>query len=99
MTCPFVIMNNKICLKAYRLSESNFLSVLKVANIRCFILIKCSEQKSRFKKSVIMVYSVKRIQMLVESSLTRPNYKSAAFPKFAEQRVITAINNLGWIMR
>jgi hypothetical protein len=37
-------------LKAYRLSELNFLFVLIVANIRCFILIKCSEQKSRFKK-------------------------------------------------
>jgi hypothetical protein len=32
----------------------NFLFILKVANIRCFILIKCSEQKARFKKSVIM---------------------------------------------
>ena len=31
--------------------------------------------------------------MLVESPLTRPNNKSAAVPKFAEQRVITAINN------
>ena len=41
-------------LKAYRLSELNFLFVLKVANIRGFILVKCSEQKSRFKKSVIM---------------------------------------------
>ena len=36
------------------MSELNFVFVLKVANIRCFILIKCSEQKSRFKKSVIM---------------------------------------------
>ena len=27
-----------------------FLFILKVANIRCFILIKCSEQKARFKK-------------------------------------------------
>jgi hypothetical protein len=44
-------------LKAYRLSELNFLFVLKVANIRGFILVKCSEQKSRFKKSVIMAYS------------------------------------------
>jgi hypothetical protein len=26
----------------------------KVANIRCFILIKCSEQKARFKKYAIM---------------------------------------------
>ena len=24
--------------------------ILKVANIRCFILIKCSEQEARFKK-------------------------------------------------
>jgi len=44
-----------IVLKAYRLSELNFLFILKVANIRCFILIKCSEQKTRFKKSVINV--------------------------------------------
>jgi hypothetical protein len=29
--------------------------ILKVANILCFILIKCSEQKARFKKSVIML--------------------------------------------
>jgi hypothetical protein len=28
--------------------------ILKVANIRCFILIKCSEQEARFKKYVIM---------------------------------------------
>jgi hypothetical protein len=41
-------------LKAYRPSELNFLFILKVANIRRFILIKCSEQKARFKKSVIM---------------------------------------------
>ena len=41
-------------LKAHRLSELNFLFVLKVANIRCFILIKFSEQKARFKKSIIM---------------------------------------------
>jgi ABC-type protease/lipase transport system fused ATPase/permease subunit len=27
---------------------------LKVANIRCFILIKCSEQEARFKKYAIM---------------------------------------------
>jgi hypothetical protein len=27
-----------------------FLFILKVANIRCFILIKCSEQEARFKK-------------------------------------------------
>jgi hypothetical protein len=37
-------------LKAYRLSELNFLLTLKVANIGCFILIKCSEHKARFKK-------------------------------------------------
>ena len=28
--------------------------ILKVANIRCFILIKCSEQKAKFKKYAIM---------------------------------------------
>jgi len=32
----------------HRLSEFNFLFILKVANILCFILIKCSEQKARF---------------------------------------------------
>jgi hypothetical protein len=31
-----------------------FLFILKVANIRCFILIKCSEQEVRFKKYAIM---------------------------------------------
>ena len=31
-----------------------FLFMLKVANIRCCILIKCSEQKDRFTKSVMM---------------------------------------------
>jgi hypothetical protein len=31
-----------------------FLFILKVANIWCFILIKCSEQEPRFKKYVIM---------------------------------------------
>jgi hypothetical protein len=31
-----------------------FLFILKVANIRCFILIKCSEQEARFKKYAIM---------------------------------------------
>jgi hypothetical protein len=30
---------------------------------------------------------------LVESPLTQPNYKSAAFPEFAERHVVTAINN------
>ena len=43
-----------ITLKAHRLSELNFLFILKVANIRCFTLIHCSEQKARFRKSVIM---------------------------------------------
>ena len=33
--------------------------------------------------------------MLVESPLTRPNYKSAAFPRFAEHLFITAINDQG----
>ena len=31
-----------------------FLFILKVANIRCFVLIQCSEQEARFKKYVIM---------------------------------------------
>jgi hypothetical protein len=31
-----------------------FLFLLKVVNIRCFILIKCSEQEARFKKYAIM---------------------------------------------
>jgi len=31
-----------------------FLFILKVTNIRCFILIKCSEQEARFKKYAIM---------------------------------------------
>jgi hypothetical protein len=40
-------------LKAY--SRSNlFFFILKVANIRCFILIKCSEQEVGFKKYAIM---------------------------------------------
>jgi len=30
------------------------LFILKVANIRCVILIKCSEQEARVKKYVIM---------------------------------------------
>jgi hypothetical protein len=51
-------MNDRIIsLKAHRLSG------LKVANIRCFILIKCSEQNIRFNKSVIMSELVKRIRM------------------------------------
>jgi hypothetical protein len=32
-----------------------FLFIFKVTNIRCFILIKCSEQEARFKK---ICYSV-----------------------------------------
>jgi hypothetical protein len=32
-----------------------FLFILKVANIRYFILIKCSEQEARFKKYVVML--------------------------------------------
>jgi hypothetical protein len=32
------------------LSELIFLFILKVANIRCFILLKCSEQEARIKK-------------------------------------------------
>jgi len=47
------------------LSELNFFLILKVANIRCFILIKCSEQEARFKKYVIMSQLVKRIRMSV----------------------------------
>ena len=75
-----------------------FLFVLKVANIRCFIQIKCSEQKSRFNKicynGVISENNSNVLHhLLVESPLTRHNYKSAAFPKFAEQRVVIAINN------
>ena len=41
-------------LKAYSSSNWFFLFILKVANIRCFILIKCSEQEARFKKYAIM---------------------------------------------
>ena len=40
---------------ANRLSELIFfLVILKVATIRCFILIKCSQQEARFKTYVIM---------------------------------------------
>ena len=39
-----------LILKAYSRSDWFFLFILKVANIRCFILIKCSEQEARFKK-------------------------------------------------
>jgi hypothetical protein len=37
-------------LKAYSRTDWFFLFILKVANIRCLILIKCSEQEARFKK-------------------------------------------------
>jgi hypothetical protein len=55
----YVAMSSDQCLdyfnlKAHRLSELNFLFILKVANIRCFIIIQFSEQKARFKKSIIM---------------------------------------------
>ena len=58
--------------------------ILKVANIRCFILIKCSEQETRFKKICYnVVILVKRIRMSVgEIAINTPNYKSASFPKF-----------------
>ena len=71
-------------LKAYKLSELIFFGfMLKVVNIRCFILIKCSEQEARFKKYVIMLYLMKRIRMSVgEIAINTPNYKSASFPKF-----------------
>ena len=62
-----------------------FLFILKVANIRGFILIKCSEQEARFKKYVKMSKLVKRIWMSVCGiAINTPNYKSAAFPKFSE---------------
>ena len=46
-----------------------FLFILKVANIGCFILIKCSEQEARFKTYAIMSKLVNRIRMSVESPL------------------------------
>ena len=53
-------------LKEYNAVRIEFvLFILKAANIRCFILIKCSEQKVRFKKYVIMSQLVKRIRMSV----------------------------------
>ena len=53
--CKFVSMSHfYYVLKAYRLSELIIFFILKVANIRYFILIKCSEQEARFKKYVIM---------------------------------------------
>jgi hypothetical protein len=57
-----------------------FLFILKVANIRCFILIKCSEQEARFKKYAIMSKLVKRIRMSVGGiAMNTPNYKSASY--------------------
>ena len=77
-------------LKAYKLSELIFfLFMLKVANIRCFILIKCSEQEARFKKYVIKKYNViisekkSNVCCVGEIAINTPNYKSASFPKFA----------------
>ena len=61
-----------------------FLFILKVANIRCFILIKCSEQEARFKKYAIKSELVKRIRMSVgKIAINTPNFKSVDFPKFA----------------
>ena len=57
-----------------------FLFILKVANIRCFILKKCSEQEARFKKYAIMSKLVKRIRMSVGGiAMNTPNYKSASY--------------------
>jgi hypothetical protein len=54
-TCLMRCLWNLVyCEKAYSRSDRFFLLILKFANIRCFILIKCSEQKTRFKKYVIM---------------------------------------------
>jgi hypothetical protein len=41
-------------LKGIQAVRIDFFFILKVANIRCFILIKCSQQEARFKKYVIM---------------------------------------------
>ena len=41
-------------LKGIQAVKIDFFFILKVANIRCFILIKCSEQEARFKKYVIL---------------------------------------------
>jgi hypothetical protein len=66
-----------------------FLFMLKIANIRCFILIKCSEQEARFKKYVIKKYNViisekkSNVCCVGEIAINTPNYKSASFPKFA----------------
>jgi hypothetical protein len=56
-------------LKAYRLSELIFLFILKVANIRCFILIKCSEPKARLKKMKIVRSSVILLLPLISKHL------------------------------
>ena len=47
ITQKYTILEPINLLMAYRLSE-------KLPNIRCFMLIKCSEQKSRFKRYAIM---------------------------------------------
>jgi hypothetical protein len=81
--------NPEYMLKAYSRSNWFFLLILKVANIRCFILIKCSEQEAWFKKYAIMCYNakiclVKRIWMSVgKIAINTPNYKLVDFPKFA----------------
>ena len=41
-------------IQAVRIVFFLFILLLKVANIQCFILIKCSEQEARFKKYAIM---------------------------------------------
>jgi hypothetical protein len=57
-----------------------FWFILKVANIRCFILIKCSEQEARFKKYAIMSKLVKIIRLSVGGiDMNTPNYKSASY--------------------
>ena len=52
-----MMTNDDVTVKGiqYRLSELIFFClILKVANILCFILIKCSEQEARLKKYVLM---------------------------------------------
>ena len=52
--CHFVGRNIEKYIKGIQAVRIELLFILKVANIRCFILIKCSEQEARFKKYVIM---------------------------------------------
>jgi hypothetical protein len=59
--CDNFVVEYKRSLKVVR--KYFFLFILKVANIRCIILIKCSEQEARFKKYVIMSYLMKMILM------------------------------------